>query len=548
MTYTVVLLDGKELQNLSFEEVKDLFFKRQINQTSLVCSSENPQWQMLRKVFDVAGWIPANGSQAPPPANSFNAFQPQTNPFDAPAPINQPTTFNQFPPDQTIQTNNNFAANTSNGYSQNNQSETYYQAETDQSQYNFQNNQQTFAPSNYNNQPGSANYSPNNPAYSPSKYNFTQNPANVPEQRHGARQAAVFLVVNAIFYVVLMIVESIFSGSGDVQAEKVGQGVGRSLIPLAIDLYLASKLWKQDNIESARKWVLFRTYFGFAVFGIIIPLVGFKNGDIFVGVFSFISLFFYFVSLALLLHGKEKPSQSRVMIGIGTFAIYFLVMFGTIALSTVARIAPNISQFDASSKQLDQYKIEGKEFEDKTTGAKVVLPEGWMMLDLKNPLIHTPEARMIAVDKPGNRLTMLEVVPVPANLDMKRANSLEVLEQLANGVVQSLKKESETGGGFGKNSFNEVARLNIYIGKHPAKLLVFDKIAGGEKVKGHLIITFDELTFYVLHSWCPAAEYEQAQIDFKFFENNFSVPEKLNTLYNQSADNEKNKSNPKKNY
>ena len=155
---------------------------------------------------------------------------------------------------------------------------------------------------------------------------------------------------------------------------------------------------------------------------------------------------------------------------------------------------------------------------------------------------------MIAVDKPGNRLTMLEVVPVPANLDMKQANSAFVLDQLANSVVKSLKKEAESDGVFKKNSFREVARLNIYIGKHPARLLVFDKTEDGEKIKGPLIITFDELTFYVLHSWCPASEYDTAQNDFTFFEKNFIVPEKINSPFTQSADNEKNKSNPKKNY
>ena len=536
MFYSAVLLDGKELQNLSLEQVKELFFKRQINQNSLVCSNENPNWQMLKRTFDLSQWISTAAPQVPvinnnfPPANNpfaptqTNSFQP---PVSQPAAAHQPVTFNQFPTAPTVQPTNSYAPNASNGYSQNNQTETYYQAETNQTNYNFQNNQSNFAPSKYS-----------NPANS---YNYTPDFIKPAETRSGAKQAAIFILINAFFYIISNIVASYFAPGGSTEeAERVGQGVGKSFIPLIIDLILAVKLWKLDDVESARKWVLVRAYLGFIVFGIVFPFISLNAGEIFVGVFSFVTGFFYFISLTLVLHGKENPSQSRVIIGMGTFAIYFLVMFGTISLTVVGNVAPNMAKFDTQKSEVEKYKIEGKEFQDKTTGAKVVLPEGWSMLKLDNPVIHSPEARMIAVDKAGNRLTMLEVVPVPGNLDMKRQNSTFILDQLADGVVQALKEEVSNSGGFGgKNSLNEITRMSIFIGKHPAKLMVFDKSTGGLKAKGHLIITYDELTFYVLHSWCPAEEYDQAQNDFTFFEKNFTVPEKINSTFTQSAENDK---------
>jgi hypothetical protein len=543
MFYSVVMLDGKELHCLSLEEVQDLFFKRQLNQDSLICSAEDGQWQMLKRTFDLSQWIPTG---APPSPSANNNFQPPNNPFAAnqsnpfqapanqfetpvsqPAPAYQPVTFNQFPPNSPSQQNAPYAQNASNGYSQNNQSETYYQAETNQTNYNFQNNQSNFAPSKYSNPANSYNYSPN----------FT----NTAETRSGAKQAAIFIIINAFFYIISNIVASTFMASADgaEQAERVGPGVGKSFIPLIIDLILAVKLWKLDDVESARKWVLVRAYLGFLVFGIVIPILSLNAGEVFVGAFSFVSSFLYFISLTMVLHGRENPSHSRVMLGMGTFAIYFLVMFGTISLTVVGNVAPNMAKFDVQNSQLEQYKIDGKEFEDKTTGAKVVLPEGWSLLKLDNPVIHSPEARMIAVDKGGNRLTMLEVVPVPGNLDMKRQNSTFILDQLADGVAQALKDEVQKTGGFGKNSLNEVTRMSIFIGKHPAKLMVFDKTTSGLKAKGHLIITYDELTFYVLHSWCPTEEYEQAQNDFTFFEKNFVVPEKINSTFTQSAENDK---------
>ncbi len=541
MAFTVVLLDGKERQNLSFDEIKDLFFKRQINQNSLICSTENPQWQMIRRLFDVASWIPANAPQSPAPNNFQTPFQPPPNFNQSQVPVNQPTTFNQFPPNQPNQAYNNQAQNLPNGYSQSNQSETYYQAETNENQYDFQNNHANFTPSNYNNPPNNYQNPSNNYNNYSKKSNYLPKIGVNSDDRNGLRQAAVFIIVNALLYIVFMIVQSLFSKGGTNSAENVGQGIGRSLIPLIIDLILASKLWNKDNVESSRKWVLGRAYFGLIIFGIIFPLFSISKGEVFVGIFSFLSSTFYFTSVALVLHGKQNPTQSRVMIGMGTFAIYFLLMFGTIALSSISMVAPNFAKFDLPDAQLEHYKVEGKEFQDKTTGAKVVLPEGWAMLKLDNPLIHTAEARMIAVDTLGKSLTMLEVVPVPGNLDMKQANSNFVLDKLTDGVVEHLK----TGSGD-KGAFKEITRLNIYIGKHPAKLLVFEKFTGGMNAKGHLIITYDELTFYILHSWCPVSDYETKQQEFKFFEDNFSVPDQINSPFTQSAENEKNKNSSKK--
>ena len=562
MFYTVVLLDGKELHCLSLEEVKDLFFKRQLNQDSLICSAEDPTWQMLRRTFNVSEWIASNAAQAPP-VNSQNAFQAPNNPFEQSNQINQPhsfpaqnnafeqtnqanqpVTFNQFPPNQTAPSNNPYTQNTSNGYSQNNQTETYYQAESSQSQYNFQNNQPNVEPSKYNNTANSY-YNPRNP------YNNSSNFANTGESRKGLRQAAIFLIAWTIFTIIYTLIENLTipTAASTNSAEKMGSGMVGLFISAAINLILAVKLWKQEDVENARKWVLVRSYLGFIIFGLGMPFVLIGKGEVFVGVVNFIAYLLFLISILLVLHGKEGPSQSRVMVGMGTFALFFLFNFGIIALSSLALFAPNLSNLEIADKKYDKYKIEGKEYVDKTNGAKVVLPEGWTMLSLDNPLIHTPEARMIAIDKPGNRLTMLEVVPVPGNLDMKRQNSAVILDQLADGVVQALSKNVQESGGFGgTNSFNEVTRLNIYVGTHPAKLLVFDKTSDGLKAKGHLIITYDELTFYVLHSWCPAEEYDQAQAEFTFFEKNFTVPEKINSSFTQSAETQKNNANTKKNF
>lgn len=538
MFYSVVMLDGNELHCLSLEEVQDLFYKRQLNQDSLVCNAEDGQWQMLKRLFDLSQWISTGASAAA----AQNDYQPQINPFEQMNPLNQannfepfddpanqPVTFNQFPQNSPP---NNFGQNTSNGYSQNNQTETYYQAETNQTNYNFQNNQTNIAPSKYNNPAGSYNYSPN----------YSNNVTNPSGQRNGLRLAAGFLFTSIILNVGFMILGAALPESigGRSTPYSSGQHLG-NLIPMAITLLLAIRLWRSETSESGRKWTLVITYLACIPVGIIMPVLLLKVGQPILGGVIFILCFFYFIGLALVLHGKESPATGRLIAGTASFAIYTFMVLGILGLAFVGKYAAEMGNFKLpNNAQFDKYKIEGKEYEDKITGAKIVLPEGWSMLKTDNPIVRSPTARMVAVDQGGNRLTMLEVVPVPGNLDMKKQNPAVILDQLADNVVGALNQEVMKSGGIGgRDEFKEVTRLSIYIGKHPAKLLVFDKTEQGEKMKGHLIITYDELTFYVLHSWCPASEYDQAQNDFTFFEKNFTVPEKINSSFTQSADNDK---------
>ena len=495
--YSAVTLDGRELRNLTIDQIKDLFFKRQINQNSLVFSKETQNWLMLKRVFDISEWVSDNSAHdVQAPESSQNQFAPDYQTESA-------GSFFQAPNNQSFESNN-FSPDAANDYSQNNQSRYFNQASDSANNFDFSNN---FRPANSG-------------------------------ERAGARQAAIFIGINAVFFVISMIVGSVFGSTGGAdESEKVGYGVGRSIIPLLIDLFLASRLWKGEKIDSTRKWVLFRSYFGFVIFGFILPFVEFNRGEYLVAILSFISAFFYFISLISVLHGKENPSPNRVMIGVGTFAVYFLLVIGMLSFTFLASIAPELAVFDSSQTKLDEYKIEGREFQDKRTGAKISLPEGWTMIELNNPLIHTPEARMIAVDDTSKSLTMLEVVPVPGDLDIKKVSSSQLLENLTDYVAQHLVEETgKKKSALKESGFKEITRLSVYLGKHPGKLLVFEKSVNRQKVKGHLIITFDELSLYVLHSWCPASDYDRKQEDFTFFEKSFSVPDQINSPFSQSAE------------
>lgn len=506
--FLAVTLDGKELNNLSERQIKELFFLRQINQNSLVCAEETRKWQMLKRVFDISQWLSA---ASPPASSEANNQQNQSAPPNSPPDddASQPTLPPNFlPPHKSSQAvSNQHAPQDQSGF----HNQTHFQSD----KYDFANNFQA------------ANSS----------------------ERTGARQAAVFICINAVFFLISMIFSSIFeSAAGADDAGKIGSGVGRSIIPLIIDLMLASRLWKNQNIDSTRRWVLVRAYFGFLIFGLVVPYLDFRGGDYVTAILSFIAAVFYFVSLTIVLHGKTNPTPHRVMIGVGTFAVYFLFIVGLIGFSLVAAVAPNLGNFAAAdTAALEQYKIEGTDFQDPQSGARIRLPEGWMMLDLKNPIISSPDARMIAVDRPAQSLTMLEIVPVPVDVSVNEVQSNKFLESLTDYVAESINEQNKTKT-FAESNFREITRVSVYVGKNPAKLLVFEKTVNREKVKGHLIITFDDRSLYILHSWCPAKDYETAQNDFLFFEKSFGIPERAAAPFSQTAETGKNLSDAPKNF
>lgn len=503
MTYTVVRLDGKEQNGLSLDQVKELFFRRQINQDSLIYSTENPSLRMLKREFDLGVWIPEaalNSARPPSGSQSVSGIQPPATPIS----------FSSEPVSSAPADPNN--------YTQNNQSQTFYQASTLPEQAKLPNIQ--------------SNYAPTEVSYEPLARTESTG------ERPGLRSAAVFLIIGVIVYVGMLILGGLVPHADS--AEAVGQMVGRAIVPIAIDLLLAAKLWNRDSSDGVRRWVLVRAYVGFFI-GLLAPFASNDGFTIAIGVVTGLAGFFYLLALALVLHGKHNPSTGRIYSGVASFVVFVFAIGGILGIAALGKALPTLSKLQITSPEVAKYKIEGTEFKDKTTGASVSIPEGWVMLSTSNPMINTPYARMVATDTQGNRIAMLEVVPVPAQLDMKRQTPGTILDQLCDSVVASMEKDLEQSSLFGRTMVKEMSRLSIYVGKHPAKLLIVEKMVGRESVKGHIIITYDELTFYVLHSWCPIDDYQRSQNDFQFFEKSFTVPDDINSTFTQTAENENRK-------
>lgn len=500
MTYTVVLLNGKELYGVTIDQVKELFFQRQINQNSLVQSETNRVWQMLKREFDLTEWIPEASqlTQLRTPAQPIGqipAVEPQT---------------------QGMQS----FGNGPEGHTQNNQTQTFYQAESLPAENKLQGIQSNYAPTAVRFEPAAVS--------SPDQNNG---------RRTGLRPAAVFILINIVIYLAFVFI----GGSAELNSpDAAGSLVGRSIVPIIIDIFLAVKLWTGNDPAGARKWVLVRTYIGFVV-SLILPFASTSPAEIAIGLTFGIVGFFYLLAIGLVLHGNKQPSAGRVFAGVGSFAVFLLISVLGLGIAGLGKALPALAKMDLSNPELQQYKIEGSEFQDKTTGAKVSIPEGWTMLTPSNPYLTTPTARMIAIDRSGDRLAMLEVVPVPAELDMRRQMPNTILDHLCDGVVTSMQKQADEEAIFGKSVVRELTRMSVYVGKHPAKLLIVEKSDRGRFVKGHVIITYDDLTFYVLHSWCPTKDYQQSQSDFQYFERSFMVPDDINSPFTQTAENERRK-------
>lgn len=499
MKFNAVLVNGQHLKNLSETDICELFVRGGLDSDSMICPQQpGADWRPLKNHFDLNAWVTRNGSVSPGLAGSaLKSRSPH------------PT------PDSHTQ------ANESN--SQNNQSETYYQAGTTANGYDFGRQREDIAPSRYNVRVPGNRPRPRRDA-----------PIAATSVRTVAIQAAILIIMNALIFMAFRLVYS-FSGSA-----AVGFGTGGSIlqtfVPLAIDIALAVALVSSQKFESIRIAVLVRTYLGFFIFGIAIPASMIVTRNYPGAAFLAVATTVYTISLALTLHGRSETSTTRLLISGGTFAVYFLLMLGATGFVLVNAIAPENFDSANGNRQFEKYRLEGRDFRDKTTGATISIPSGWWLIALDNPIVRTPEARMIAVDEAGQSLSMLEVVPVPGHLDMKRQDHDFILTQLADRVVESLRKQKSSPRFSEKDEFSELGRESLTIGRHPGRIVFFEKTVEGQKMRGQVIITYDELTFYVLHSWCPAAAFVEKKNDFDSITNSFKVPDQINSTFSQTAE------------
>ena len=468
--YSVVGLDGKERTNVNLDTIKEWYFKKEINESSLIFSIEIGQWQMLKKVFNLeelkVGFMQRNQT---------NSYNPNT--FANP-PIQNTAIAPSFP--EHFPTTNKGNSN--------------YTGYTTENHYN----QRTLPPrqpTNYYNQA-------------------------VTKSRAGFRLVAIFLVTNLIIWFISIFL-SVFlntdDSTGTTVAYKLGQKTGEGIIKIIIDLYLFSRLWNSKGEDNTgRIFVIIRTYLGSILF-LPIVFMFFPAGFYLAGLTGLGSIVFYAIGLLILLHGKESPSPSRINIGWISFALF--IVFSILAMYSSATIISNSSKNSQAFNDLNKYELPSNEFIDSQTPVKIILPVGWKQYSLQNPHITDPNARMIATDSTGNKGAKFTVYPFPRKMEISKSQLSMALDKAVELAEPKLKAED--------SSYKTILSNTIYLKDKIAKRIIFERQRPGKnkKTKGNMIFTMDGQNAYVLEMWCDEDAYESAIKDFTQFEDNFSFRE-----------------------
>ena len=458
-TYIVVTRDGCEHPNLRIETIKDWYLRCVLGDDSLVLSSETLKWTMLKQVFNLAEW---NKHRLAYIADRYSQ-KPQT--FDDPAKPSSAPSFNHI--------NSSFDPSSSQNQ-QPPRNQTDYLSNQNAHEYQQSWQRQPFV--------------------------------NLDDSRFGMKTAAVLLCINSLIYVLQIIVMSVFSSTNNNSSEAVGEGVGRSLIPLLIDLTVASYLWNTTDPDKWRKIAMVRAGLGGFIFGIVFPSIMALS----VGLKTPVILTFIYVALCcgsffILLWGKEAVSNKRVAAGIGAFAFSILAL---------VMLAFNFSiPNNKVSAELKSYELPDRVFTDTSTGATIKLPNGWKMLNPKNPNTNQTNTKMVAYHPELGGFAMLQILPVPngtANFDFDRS---------VRGVIDEMDKNAD------KASVNVVSNVPIRMKNwRQARRAVFSWSKGGKKMVTNMLTTINDNNVFVLQEWCGSDAYSGMSDDFNKLEEAFVVP------------------------
>ncbi len=462
--YSVVGLDGKERNNVNLDTIKEWYFKREINESSLIFSSEIGKWQMLKRVLNLdefkAEFYQRNSENSYPPPNVSGQFSQSSEYAQA------------FPED----------------FQPPNQSNSGYRNYSSQNQYDTS----------------------NSPAAQTNYQIIEETP------RKGYRLASIFLLTNFFIWIVSSAIIAFYTSEPSAETDtayQFGQEIGKNILKILIDLYLATKLWNAKDLENkVRIFTLIRTYIGSIIFlAITVPI--FSAGLYINGFVLFGSIFFYGFGLLVILHGKEEPSPSRIMLGWLSFVLFIIFSVSSMYFSS------NLMAESAEDSQflngLKKYQMQSNEFVDSENGVKITLPANWKQFSVPNPHIKEPHTRMIAMDSTEKIGAKLTVVPFPQKLDMSRINLSQALDKAFTVAEPNLKKETP--------SYKTIFSSSIYLDQKLVKRIVFERDSSktGKKSKGHIIFTMDDQNMYILEMWTEEVNYQNALNDFTQFENNF---------------------------
>jgi len=301
----------------------------------------------------------------------------------------------------------------------------------------------------------------------------------------GLRVAGTLLCINAA----ITLISLIFMAVRHPGSPEVSSSWGFSIL---IDVIVGAKLLHTDNATRWKVIALIRVGLG-ALIALALMLAGPTLSIKLLGLLelAFESTFF------LLLIGDA--SRERVTAGVMAFVISVM---GLVAFIAKSELTGN----SVMRHEMIKYIVPGHSFGDSTSGARLELPDGWIMITNNNPVAPMPKANLLAFHPDSGGFAALIGIGNSWGPDLDAGLSALVAER---------QKEEPT--------VVEVERVNSSYGRLAGRKAILTWQSKGKQIKGEVSLARNGDYNIILIEWCPAENYAEAHQQFAALEERASA-------------------------
>ena len=300
----------------------------------------------------------------------------------------------------------------------------------------------------------------------------------------GLRAAGILMFINAAFTLGTMALLALHPTTA------VSSFWGFAII---LDLFIGFKLLTSDNAP-LWKWItLVRAGLGAVLVGVALMIIGPTVLFRLMGLMDMV----FALSFFLLLLGQA--SRVRVAFGVVAFVI---------SVAGVAGLFVLISRADSSKQQVLKYALPNRFFQDGTSGGRMHLPEGWVMLAPDNPIVPRPYASMIAVHPDSGSYATLVIAQHRSDASLDTALSAVLADQ----------RQREP-------SLVEGDRVYSPFGRLDGRKVAMTWKEKDKEFKGWITVARNGSYLIFLNEWCAADTHAKSEAQFAALERGASANE-----------------------
>jgi hypothetical protein len=267
-----------------------------------------------------------------------------------------------------------------------------------------------------------------------------------------------------------------------------------------LDVIIAVKLLTSDNATRWQRIALVRVGFG-GLLGLLVMLVGLDQLTRLLGLFEIVYASSFFVLLV------GRASTVRVVAGVMAFVISICSIVGVLVLIGLS----GLSDEAMAKHQIFKYALPDRAFIDGRSGARVDLPDGWVMLPSDNPILRHSDAEMIFAHPDSGSFATLVIARNGEWPNLDAALSVAVTTQ------RTRELSTVEVGRFDSTMFR---RLD----GRKAELTWQDK---GKEFKGSVSVARNGQYYIFLNEWCAAGTYSTSRPQFDALEADATAGEPM---------------------